>query len=216
MADTTHHPLIRNFIWYNYVNGTDLRETCPSFKGEHYRLIYNAHYHKHIRWYDLVRPAAQETGYLTARYSNRGTSILQLNYPLLGANETLINDPIIKRNLSSTTLQNLVAAFEKSDAFTPSPEGMRLYSHSFYWVMIACRYGKISFHAWPYDLNQFKDIYFNTLVFALDSFSQPPPSPTLINPQDKVAGLQGSSRNRDSLEKVFILETGKNGLVTFP
>ncbi|MFX4447010.1 hypothetical protein ABTA86_19705, partial [Acinetobacter baumannii] len=52
------NPIARTLTWFSYLNGDDIRNTCPAGVRDRYRFVYNGTFNSQVRTYDLV----QDTG----------------------------------------------------------------------------------------------------------------------------------------------------------
>jgi len=211
----TAYSVVRNFTWFEYANGEDIRDACRDGDGEHYRFIYNARFHEHLRWYDLVRPDAAAPAALTARMSRRGQTVFRfdLSFPLDDP-ASPFRDSVETTTVSTADVEELVAAMDRSGAFDPGPDGLRLPSNSFYWLVMACRDGRFTFSAYHYDTDRFEAVGFDRPLFRLDPLTDPAPGAEAMRPQDIAAGRHGPPGERTHEQAPFVLEVGDNGLVT--
>src|SRR5918911_5006966 len=61
------NPVARSLGWFNYLNGTELRDACAT-GPDRYRFIYNARWGEQVRTYDIVRDhRGRGDGILAAR-----------------------------------------------------------------------------------------------------------------------------------------------------
>lgn len=211
----TQYSVVRNFTWFEYANGEDIRDACAKGGGEHYRLVYNARFHEHLRWYDVVRPDAAAPAEMTARMSRRGQTVFRfdLSFPLDDP-ASPFRDTVETTTLSPADMEGLIGALERSDAFDPGPAGLRLPSNSFYWLVMACRDGRFSFRAYHFDSDRFEAVVFDRPLFRLDPLDQPAPAGEAMRPQDIAAGRRGPPGERTHEQAPFVLQVGTNGLVT--
>ena len=195
------NPVTRNLRWFSYVSGDDLKSACQPGAPDQYRLVYNADYETQIRAYDIDSARKLLITHVRAESGN-----------LMNA---AISDPFgpwrtteARPQLNNTTYDNLISALQNDGAFGPSPEGMRLNSHNYYWTAASCHKGQFSFVAWAYPSPAFSALTFDRLVFENDTTNIPveQAKPSKFDPAREDERRRGRSID-------FTLEVGTHGLV---
>jgi hypothetical protein len=182
------NPVVRNFTWFSYVAGDDIRERCAPGRPAQYRFVYNAHYLEQVRAYDLRRSATGEGAMLWVQVFG-GEAALNSFSPF---------DPAApwagrgaERRLSEDQYLSLIRAVEASGFGEAPPAGLRLPSYNFYWASIACADGKLHFNAWRHPSDRWDRIAFDKLLFEFDPSGKP------VNPPRKIDNAQQFFRAED-------------------
>jgi hypothetical protein len=189
------NPIGRSLGWFNYLNGSDIRNACAERSGERYRLIYNAVWGEQVRAYDIAATPADIAATLSVR----------VFFPEI-LNDIDLRDPLNAyrgRNgvvpLSPADMAAFREALRASGFDAPTPRGLVLPSDGFYWVVAACRDGVFHYNAYAYPSERFAAIRFDRWLFDRD------PTGVAVN-------LPGTSEPRES-PTVFNMEVGDNGLI---
>src|SRR5262245_945206 len=165
-SGSNNNPVLRKLTWFSYVGGEDIRRDCKTENPDKYRLVYNAVWDEQVRAYDLVRSATGQGALLfTTVVAGGGLAIVELISPYAGPWGGVQTD----RRLDEAQYRALVAAIDQSGLSAPSPDGLRLYSQRFYWVVSACVGGRFRFNAWPYPGERFNQIAFAAPLFQVDN-----------------------------------------------
>ncbi|MBN9525567.1 MAG: hypothetical protein J0H82_05150 [Alphaproteobacteria bacterium] len=172
------NPIARNLTWFSYLNGDDIRNTCPAGVRDRYRFVYNGTFNSQVRTYDLVQDTGGGGATVTIHVGGRAdlTQWFLLPDPFspwAGENR--------ERHVDAATFQRLVAALDQSGFQAPAPDGAFLRSGDYYWVAVGCRAGQVKFQAWTNDGDTLSRLAFVEPLLALDDtgvrFAQPRPNP---------------------------------------
>jgi hypothetical protein len=193
-------PLLRSFYWFRFVGGDDVKQACASGAPDIYRLIYNATWREQVRAYDVeTRPDG--TGHMTIRIL--GPAVL--NSIEISEPSGILNPWRGQRatvELSREQVAALRAALEASGGFAFPARHFEIPSNDFYWAVSACRSGQFTSTAYRYELDKFKAVKFDRLLFSLDTTGVP------VNP---VKDLPPSSFRGDQTN-VWRLRVGAHGI----
>ncbi len=203
-------PATRKLTWFSYLQGDDIRDACaapvPSWE---LRLVYNGHWDRQVRTYDLVEDGAGGA-YMTVRASPSDTgNIMNLQLGDLAAPWRWERQ---ERRLDPQARAALESALAESGMETPPPRNLRLKSWGSYWVAIECRDGDVIFNAWAYPSERWDDLELREALAPHDireiAFMEPQaPSPA----EDPRGGLP---RGRDArTSNHFEMVVRDNGLV---
>lgn len=139
------NPFVRQFQYYSYINGDDIRKACVTGAESRYRLVYNALYEKQVRTYDIRQGFDSDIGEQETRVFSRG----------IGSEFDVTAEGVdFKSNFHSIEalkLENLIAidkALITSGFEQPTKNGQILHSDEFYWVAMVCRNGNFKYYAW--------------------------------------------------------------------
>ncbi len=158
-----NNPLTQRFVWFDYLNGGDLREHCAEQALPRYRFIYNAEYDEQLRRYEIVSDGA---GGARVRSYAQGSDALVA----VGLNDVMA--PWRWRRAQSAMSPGALLRFEtalkQSGFFDPPPVGLRLPSAGYYWIGVGCRDGMLYFNAWRYPSDRYTALAFPALLFAQD------------------------------------------------
>lgn len=172
------NPIARNFTWFSYLNGDDIRKSCPAGVRDRYRFVYNGTFNSQVRTYDLVQDTAGGGGTLTIHIGERADLVQWFVLPdpfspWAGENR--------ERPVDAATFQRIVAALDQSGFQAPAPDGAFLRSGDYYWVAVGCRGGQVKFQAWTNDGDQLSRLAFVGPLLALDdsgvAMTRPRPNP---------------------------------------
>lgn len=154
-------PVQRSLMWFSYLNGDDIRQSCVAGAPDRARLIYNGRYTEQVRTYDL---SAQGDGGLLAGRVFSGPSVLTMGD---GTGLGLSRGRPWDRGLSPDVAGRLWAALERAGAFAPSPR-LTLESREVWWLAVGCRGGQVFFHAWEAGRAGFPHAVFRPVLEVLD------------------------------------------------
>jgi len=200
LAAPVDNPLARSFYWFRFVGGDDVKKACASGAPDIYRLIYNATWREQVRAYDVeTRPDG--TGHMIIRILGPAVlNSIEISEP------SSILDPWRGRRavveLSRDQVSALKAALEASGGFAFPTRKFEIPSNDFYWAVSACRGGQFTSTAYLYELDKFKAVQFDKLMFNLDTTGVP------VNP---VKDLPPSSFRGDQTN-VWRLRVGAQGI----
>lgn len=202
----TDNPLARKLTWFSYLNGDDLRSRCGKDGADRFRLIFNADYNRHVRTYDVVGDA-DRGGAAVEAHVIEATDLARMT----------LTDPFSAARGRTATLQLTAAQYERfigrlrdDGAFDPPPQGLRLPSNGFYWLINGCRAGQWFFTAFPYPSSRFTDARFPELLRGLDPTGVA--FPGLPEPDDAPRSLPSSGQLADG-GVFFEIQVGRDGLV---
>ena len=202
------NPVLRSLGWFNYLDGTEIRESCAPGKPDRYRLVYNAVWGEQVRDYEITTDPATGAARLDAR-------ILFPEAP----GEIDLRDPLSSFRgrhgsalLTPSEQQVFAEDLRRSGFYEPAPEGLVLPSDGYYWVVAACTGGAYHFNAWRYPSPRFAALRFPAFLFAHDTTGAAvrPPGPSAPRgPENRVT-------RETRTYSVFDLQVGRNGLTGIP
>jgi len=196
-------PVARKFTWFSYIAGDDIKARCTAGSPAHYRLVYNANWAEQVRAYDMRRSVITGGGAMlwtqvfgeSNALTNFSLSDPQGPWRGQGAETRLSEDQYLA----------LIRAIEASGFGQPSPDGLRLDSWDFYWVVTACADGRFHMNAWRYPSDRFAAITFDKVLFPLD------PTKFAVNPpRHQEPALERTKADREG-GYYFQLRVGKDG-----
>ncbi len=204
-------PVTRKLSWFSYVGADDIQAKCTPTSPDQYRLVYNANWNEQVRAYDLRQSVIQNGGAMlfTEVFGGYGADVAKFS----------LSDPVAPARGSSGTVRlsqdqflELVRAIDSSGFGQPAPEGLRLESWDFYWVVAACRGGQFHFNAWRYPSDRYDAISFDKLLFAADGTGVPVNPPRHIDSAEQSYLSQSQYPRFKETGYSFELMVGKNGL----
>lgn len=202
----TNNPFVRNFQYFSYLNGDDIRKECEAGKASRYRLIYNALYEQQVRTYDIRQPSGEKTGVQDTRVFSRGLGG-ELAVSLKGAD--FASFPHSTETLQYGDLLAIDKALIDSGFEKPAQNGLVLHSDDFYWIAMVCREGAFKYYAWSRetaDLEKLPLIEALSRKDSTDASVAPVREPIIHDRGGRhQAGRLGSSG-------YFSVEVGDNGL----
>lgn len=210
------NPIARKFNWFHYVNGESVRANCRPGGLDQYRVIYNADWNEQVRAYD-VRASALNDGsaiLFTQVFGGYGSNVssFTLSDPFSMARGTSG-----QVRLTPGQYRQFVEALDASGFGQPAPQGLRLDSWDFYWVVSACVNGQFHFNAWRSPSPGFAALQFPPLLFALDGTGIPPNPPRDVNTAEEFSKTEfPRSRSYGGTPYTFQLIVGENGLTGLP
>ena len=195
-------PITRNLRWFSYVGGEDIRAACQNGAPDRYRMVYNAVYETQFRTYDFDSAAKTLTVHVRGNDSGNLANA-SLSDPLNPWRTIQAQTPLSPQNYDA-----FIAALQNDGAFSPSPQGLRLATHTYYWTAAACRSGRFTFMAWAFPSKAFSALTFDRLLFAAD------PTGIAVEPArtlDFDPIWEDGKKTGHSID--FTLEVGADGLV---
>ncbi len=201
-AGPVDNPIARNLTWFSYLNGDDIRKTCPAGVRERYRFVYNGTFNSQVRTYDLVQDTAGGGGTLTIHVGGRADLaqwfVLPDPFsPWAGENR--------ERPVDAATFRRIVAALDQSGFQAPAPDGAFLRSGDYFWVAVGCRGAQVKYQAWTNDGDRLSRLAFVEPLLALDDTGV---RMTKAQPTPEAAFSSGGS----STGQHFQLQVRGNGL----
>jgi hypothetical protein len=198
-------PFVRNYQYFSYVAGDDIRRDCRPGTAAQYRFVYNAIWGEQVRAYDLRRSATGEGAILWSEVFEGGGVLSALNTANLLSSK---RDGSGRIRLSEAEYVALIRAVEASGFGAPAPQGLALPSWAFSWVAAACANGRFHLNAWRYPSERFAQIQFAQTLFRYDpsSIEVNPPRPT--NETERAAPPGAEREPRWD----FVLRVGENDL----
>lgn len=206
IQEAVKEPLVQRFVWFEYLNGKDIRDECEPGTPWRYRLVYNARYKEQLRRYEMLSDGAGG-GILVSRVQGGGRR-----------GTTSLSDPLKefrwKRSevrLSAEEVAGFEAALRASRFYDAPPVGLRLPSAGFYWVAVSCRDGEVHFNAWRLPAEDRPGPTFPDFLFERDK------TEVAVNPPREIdASLLTSRRSNVQINKsegaIFLLTVGEDGL----
>lgn len=198
-------PVTLKLTWFSYLNGDDMRQTCVPGAPESYRLVYNGNYNEQLRSYEVAGDGAG-SGFYTARVMTGGG---------LDVSKFSISDPqavagwtVTQAVLAPANMADLEAALDKSGAFAPAPNGLRIASEQFFWISAACHQGVFYFNAWLNPSDRFSRLVFPEILLRYDRTEIAVNPPRVVVPADRQSASGGGHRPQPR----FNLRIGENGL----
>ena len=146
-------PLRRSFSWFSYLNADDIRASCRGGAADRYRIVYNGVWQEQLRTYDIV--AGGGGAHLKVKVTGdvdfaRPIPLDDLLSPWRGRTE--------RAALSARDMVRLRGALRQSGFYDPVPQGLRVRSWGFFWVVAACEDGRFRFNAWAYPSSRFAGV----------------------------------------------------------
>lgn len=213
LAGCQTNPLVRSLTWFRTLDGDDIRASCAAGGPDWYRFVYNADYEEQVRTYDLRR--AGEGGAELVVTVSRAPNLVDIR----------LDDPlgpwrpaVTPVKVSGAPLEALIAAADR-DLARPAPVGQNLPSYGYYWVMVACRDGAVTWKAWLHPMAGFADLAAPERLFALDPVAIPvrQPREVGIGPEGGIVPRGRSTRDeRRAVLRTFNITVGANGLAGYP
>jgi hypothetical protein len=200
-----HNPIGRSLGWFNYLDGTDIRDACAQRGGERYRLIYNAVWGEQVRVYDIAAAPGDIDDSLAIRvFFPETLNAIDLRDPL-----SLYRGHSGIVRLSATDMQAFREALRGSGFDAPAPRGLLLPSDGFYWIAAACRDGVFHYNAYAYPSERFAAIRFDRWLLDHDptGVAVNPPRPSEPRKSRNIRVSEGTPYS------VFDMTVGENGLV---
>ncbi len=194
------NPLLRSFYWFRFVGGDDIKKACAAGAPDIYRLVYNATWREQVRAYDI------ET-----RPDGSGHMIVRVLGPTV-INSVEISEPSgildpwrgqrATAELSAGQVAALRQAIEASGGFAFPSRSFDIPSNAFYWAVSACHGGRFSSTAYLYEMDSFRAVRFDKMLFGWDTTG------VTVNP---VKDLPPASFRGDQTQ-VWRLRVGPRGI----
>ncbi|WP_247894262.1 hypothetical protein [Azospirillum sp. B510] len=200
----TDNPLARKLTWFSYLNGDDLRSSCGKDGADRFRLIFNADYNRHVRTYDIVREA-DRGGAAVEAHVIEATDLARLT---LADPFSAARGRTATLQLDATQYDSFIGRLREDGAFDPPPDGLRLPSNGFYWLISGCRGGQWFFTAYRYPSSRFTDAGFPELLRGIDATGIA--FPGLPAPDDAPRTLPSSGQLADG-GVFFEVRIGRDG-----
>lgn len=186
-------PFQRSFAWFSYLNGDDLRKGCEAGATNRYRIVYNGVRDEQVRTYDLSAMAGGgATVQMQVFQSSPDVSTIDLTNPLepwRGKTE--------RRRIDGAQFDAILKGLRESGFYTPPPEGTRVHSWSFFWLVATCENGRFIYNAWAYDTPRFADVALRAPLMAIDTTGVP------FNPPREVELSREKKDDRDYYDLVI-------------
>ncbi len=171
-AGDEDNPVRRSFSWFSYLNADDLRSGCTRGAPDRYRIVYNAVWQEQVRTYDFII------------HGNGGDVKIRITGEVDFARAIPLDDLLspwrgstVRTRVSGADMRRLRRALRRSGFYKPVPQGLRLQSWGFFWVVAACEGGRFGFNAWAYPSARFDQMHLKPVLDRLDktaiSFNQP-------------------------------------------
>lgn len=194
-------PIQRNFQWFSFVGGDDIRERCVAGAPARYRFVYNAVWEEQVRVYELERLAQGQGANLKVNVIRGAPRLLQaylIDSPAVGSTSA-------QARLSEQAYLDLARAVEQAGFGRMPADGTRLQSYDFYWLVTACAGGRWHLNAWRRQDPGFDRLGFDRLLFGHDRTGVPVNPVRVIDPAQRLIrnGEAPSERGRsvnDSFE----------------
>ena len=194
--------------WISYISGDDVRARCLAGESDRYRLVFNADRTRHARGYDIwdVREGA-----VMDQMVDRGIvfdfgenlDVTQLGMP--GRARAV---------LSESDFAEFESLLEASGVFDPPPEGLRLASIGFYWIISGCKDGRFFLTAYYFPSDKYQQIRFDSFLQSWDrtGIRYPvPPTPERALRAAHQCPRGNSSQGRKA--RCFVIQIGNDGIV---
>lgn len=209
MQEGVNNPLLQRFVWFDYLNGSDLRADCRAGSPPRYRLVYNARYQEQLRRYEVTGDGA-------------GGAFVVARAQASGSLASIALDDVMapwrwqrsETRLAPGGFAGFEAALERDGFFGPAPKGLRLPSAGFYWTAVGCRDGAVHFGAWRYPSAGYAALAFPALLFAEDRTGLPVNPPREIDAAE-LAFPRANVNFNNNTGTVFWLRVGAKGLAGF-
>ena len=208
MEQAAREPVLQRFVWFQHLNGDDIRDDCRPGSPWRYRLVYNARYQEQIRRYEVISDGGE------------GAILVSLVQGRAKLTNLSLSDPLApwrwKRSetrLDAEGVFQFFAALGASGAFEPAPKGLRLPSAGFYWILVGCQEGAMHFNAWVLPSERGQRLAFPGFLFERDATG------VAVNPPREIdASLLTFPRANPQVSNepaTFWLTVGENGLEGF-
>jgi hypothetical protein len=181
-------PLRRNFQWFSFVGGDDIRARCGPAAPARYRFVYNAVWEEQVRVYDVVRLPRGQGAELSVTVIRGAPRLLQ-SYLLDSA---AVGTRRAQARLGESEVAALADALAAAGFDRAPADGTRLQSYDFYWLVNACVDGRWQLNAWRRQDPGFDRLGFDRLLLAQDRTGVP------VNPVRPVDPAQRLIRSGDA------------------
>lgn len=157
-------PLQRNFQWFGYVGGDDLRAGCSPTAPARYRFVYNAVWEEQVRTYDLERLPVGQGALLRINVISGAPRVLQ-SYLNTTPNAGTV---AAQARLTENEYLEIARSVEAAGFGRTPADGTRLQSYEFYWLVNACASGAWHLNAWRQQDPGFDQLRFVGLLLGHD------------------------------------------------
>lgn len=162
------NPIARNLNWFSYVGGDDIRAACDVNGIDRYRFVYNGHYRREIRGYDLV--PVEGGAQLTSRARGRSGGIGRFSFDEPFGPWTLNKNV---RTITNRQASLIVRALSEDAAKAPPAAGQNMQSYDFFWIVSACSRGKFRLVVFRWPKTDINALAFLPLLLELDQSGVP-------------------------------------------
>ena len=174
------NPVARSLTWFSYAGAGDIRADCRPGAADRMRLIYNGDYDEQVRSYDVTALAAGGKVEIRVRGPQdltRGVLLFDLFGPWRAEGRLV--------RIAANELADLRRTLGDSGLARPAPDGLRLDSNEFYWLVSACLDGRFMVNAWKYPSPRFEALGFPAVLLRLDptGIALNPPQPAYPLPE---------------------------------
>jgi hypothetical protein len=177
-------PLSRQALWFRYLDGEDIRHACTPGAPDRYRLVFNADWRQQVRSYDLT-PDGSGGAMMDTRVFGPGLLGARVNLGDLsgsvGGDKSLVR-------LGPDQVAALDRALVQAGLEKRPPVGKRLWSDAYYWVVTACRGGKVWFNVFDEDQPGYAGLPFPAVLYAADRTGVPVAKPGPYRERSFVGG----------------------------
>ncbi|MDX1484711.1 MAG: hypothetical protein R3229_09535 [Alphaproteobacteria bacterium] len=162
------NPIARSFSWFSYLNADDIRAACRPATPDRFRIVYNGVWQEQIRNYDFTMSAG--AGELKAQV--RGETDFARPIPLTDLLAPWRAKTVRKR-VGRRDMEGLRRALRRSGFYQPVPQGTRVQSWGFFWVVAACQDGRFHFNVWAHPSRRFDRVVLARFLGRLDGMGIP-------------------------------------------
>jgi len=198
-------PITLKLTWFSYLNGDDIRSTCAPGSPESFRLVYNGNYNEQLRSYEIVGDGIGGGAYIARVMTGGGLDVTKFSF---SDPQAVAGWTVTRALLAPANMADLVSALDKSGAFAPAPDGLRMASEEFFWISAACHQGAFYFNAWLNPSERFSRLVFPEVLLRYDRTEIAFNPPRVVLPADR----QPTSVGQHSSLPRFNLRVGENGL----
>lgn len=190
------NPVSRRLMFFEYLNGDDVRAQCGPGTPDRARMVLNGRYRDQVRTYELRGDTLRSSVY--GMWALNGVSLGDLLSPMSGVHDDV--------GLSEADTRTLWRRLEASGAFQPAPDDLVLHGDRLFWIAVGCRNGAVFFNAWQHPSPRFDALSFPAALAVFDGTGVPWP-----RLDDPITDLQ-APRERDAGGFDFRLEVGPQGI----
>jgi hypothetical protein len=205
----TSTPVERNLTWYSFLNGDDIRASCPAGTGDRYRLVYNGVYIEQVRVYDIRAGSPQFPGQMETRVFG-GNDVRSITFSRPRDAFTPWRGQSVVKPLTDEEVDRVADALRRDSLAQPLDGRLELASDDFYWIVAACLDGRFHFNAFRWPSPRFTALTFPDLLFAWDATEVPINRPRKVDPL-RLYGAQSGQDMRNAYRFNIAAEPG--GLV---
>jgi len=199
-------PVQRNFQWFSYVAGEDIRLACGPGAPDKWRFVFNGIYDEQVRMYDMDADRGPGGGaILQARVKGTGELLDFLPLDPFGP----WRGPFSQAYLDEQRKIELDRAVFADGLRSRTRPGTRLRSDNFYWVASACRGGAFHQRAWQEREDDLSRLTFVPVLLGFDRTPVPYNTPRrlYLGPFGNEGGGQLNPTSH------FMLTVGGDGLI---